>query len=121
MILQKFHLAEILVYGYHEITLHEGNRLMKFVIERKCWIIGVRRIIKKHIRHFTKCIYYKQETIYSVDGKTAIVQGNDESSIPVHLCWTDFKSAQGPEDSNIIRATQQCLCVWQQKQFASKQ
>uniref|UniRef100_A0A1I8NJ86 Integrase catalytic domain-containing protein n=1 Tax=Musca domestica TaxID=7370 RepID=A0A1I8NJ86_MUSDO len=62
IILQRSHLAEILVAGYHTSTLHGGNRLTETAIKRKYWIIGVRRIIKKHIRNCSKCIRFKQET-----------------------------------------------------------
>uniref|UniRef100_W8BRZ3 Integrase zinc-binding domain-containing protein n=1 Tax=Ceratitis capitata TaxID=7213 RepID=W8BRZ3_CERCA len=55
-IINKSHLAWLIVMDAHNKTLHGGNQLMEATIRRKYWVINLKRGVKKCIRHCVKCI-----------------------------------------------------------------
>lgn len=68
MVLQRSHLATLLVKKYHVSTLHGGNRLTEVTIKRKYWIQGIKKSIKKYIRSCPRCIRYKKEAANQIMG-----------------------------------------------------
>lgn len=55
------HLTKLMVADAHEKTMHGGSQLMMTYLRTGYWIVGVRRLVKKHIRNCITCVKNRAE------------------------------------------------------------
>lgn len=56
MLIPKCHLAVLLVWHYHHITLHGGPKLVQSFLQQRFWIVGGRNLIRHKLASCVTCI-----------------------------------------------------------------
>lgn len=56
MILPKCHLAVLIVWHYHQITIHGGPRIVLSLIQQRYWIIGGRNLVRHQLNKCVTCV-----------------------------------------------------------------
>uniref|UniRef100_A0A8D8UZ49 Endonuclease n=1 Tax=Cacopsylla melanoneura TaxID=428564 RepID=A0A8D8UZ49_9HEMI len=59
LIPQKCHLATLLVWHFHALTLHGGPKVVQSLLQQQYWIIGGRNLIRHQLSKCVKCIKTK--------------------------------------------------------------
>lgn len=56
IVLPKCHLAILLIWHYHHLTLHGGPKIIQSLIQRRFWIVGGRNLIRHKLSTCVVCI-----------------------------------------------------------------
>lgn len=71
---KRNNLTNVIISEAHSTTLHGGAQLMMAHLNRQYWIIGLRDLVRTHIRHCTVCIRHRANTQQQLMGNLPSVR-----------------------------------------------